>query len=53
MKDSKIRFQKHLSECGIASRRKSEELIEEGRVKVKTAFSNCIRFFYSSVCLSS
>ena len=34
MKDSKIRLQKHLSECGIASRRKSEELIEEGRVKV-------------------
>ena len=34
MKDNKIRLQKHLSECGIASRRKAEELIEEGKVKV-------------------
>ena len=35
----KIRLQKFLSECGIASRRKSEELIENGFVKVngKTA----------------
>lgn len=29
-----IRLQKYLAECGIASRRKCEELIEEGRVKV-------------------
>lgn len=34
MKDNKIRLQKHLSECGIASRRKAEDLIEEGKVKV-------------------
>lgn len=34
MKDNKIRLQKHLSECGIASRRKAEELIEQGKVKV-------------------
>ena len=34
MKDNKIRLQKHLAECGVASRRKSEELIEMGKVKV-------------------
>lgn len=34
MKDNKVRLQKHLSECGIASRRKAEELIEMGKVKV-------------------
>lgn len=34
MKDNKIRLQKHLSECGIASRRKAEELIAAGKVKV-------------------
>ena len=34
MTDAKIRLQKYLSECGVASRRKSEQLIEEGRVKV-------------------
>lgn len=34
MKDSKERLQKFLSECGVASRRKSEELILEGRVKI-------------------
>ena len=34
MRDIKIRLQKHLAECGIASRRKSEELIEQGKVKV-------------------
>lgn len=34
MKENKIRLQKHLSECGIASRRKAEELIELGKVKV-------------------
>jgi len=34
MADEKIRLQKYLSECGVASRRKSEELIEQGRVKV-------------------
>lgn len=34
MKDNKIRLQKHLSESGIASRRKAEELIEQGKVRV-------------------
>lgn len=34
MKDNKIRLQKFLSECGIASRRKAEELIENGAVRV-------------------
>ena len=34
MKEVKIRLQKHLSECGVASRRKAEELIAEGKVKV-------------------
>ncbi|MGN0467181.1 MAG: pseudouridine synthase [Acutalibacteraceae bacterium] len=34
MADNKIRLQKYLSECGIASRRKSEELIAAGKVKV-------------------
>lgn len=34
MKDNRIRLQKHLSECGIASRRKAEELISLGKVKV-------------------
>lgn len=34
MKDNRIRLQKHLSECGVASRRKAEELIEMGKVKV-------------------
>lgn len=34
MKDNKIRLQKFLSENGIASRRKSEELIDAGKVKV-------------------
>ncbi len=34
MKDNKIRLQKHLSECGVASRRKAEELISAGRVRV-------------------
>ncbi len=28
------RLQKYLSECGVASRRKSEELISLGKVKV-------------------
>ena len=31
---NKIRLQKYMSECGIASRRKSEELIEQGKVRV-------------------
>ncbi len=34
MRTNKIRLQKHLAECGIASRRKCEELIIAGKVKV-------------------
>lgn len=34
MKDNKIRLQKALSECGVASRRKAEELISNGKVRV-------------------
>ncbi|MDR0314599.1 MAG: rRNA pseudouridine synthase [Oscillospiraceae bacterium] len=34
MADDKIRLQKYLAECGIASRRKSEELIAAGKVYV-------------------
>lgn len=34
MPDNKIRLQKYLAECGVASRRKSEELISSGKVKV-------------------
>lgn len=34
MADLQVRLQKYLSECGVASRRKAEELIAAGRVKV-------------------
>ncbi len=34
MADGLIRLQKYLSECGAASRRKAEEFIAEGKVKV-------------------
>lgn len=34
MADNKIRLQKFLSECGVASRRKAEDLISLGKVKV-------------------
>ena len=34
MKDNKIRLQKFLSECGVASRRKAEEMIALGKVKI-------------------
>ena len=34
MKDYRIRLQKFLSESGVASRRKAEEYIEQGRIKV-------------------
>lgn len=34
MTDDRIRLQKFLSQCAVASRRKSEELIEQGKVKI-------------------
>ncbi|MBR5246633.1 MAG: rRNA pseudouridine synthase [Clostridia bacterium] len=34
MADNTIRLQKYLSECGVASRRKAEEMIAAGKVKV-------------------
>ncbi|MCM1544909.1 MAG: S4 domain-containing protein, partial [Ruminococcus sp.] len=34
MAETQVRLQKFLSECGVASRRKSEELIAQGRVRV-------------------
>ncbi len=34
MADNLIRLQKYLADCGVASRRKSEELIEQGKVRV-------------------
>lgn len=34
MTDGKVRLQKYLAECGVASRRKSEELIDQGKVRV-------------------
>ena len=34
MPENKVRLQKYLSECGVASRRKSEEFISQGLVKV-------------------
>ena len=34
MADNSMRLQKFLSECGVASRRKAEELIEQGKVRV-------------------
>ncbi|MBE6771848.1 MAG: pseudouridine synthase, partial [Ruminococcaceae bacterium] len=37
MADNKIRLQKFLSEAGVASRRKAEEMIRNGMVKVNGA----------------
>ena len=34
MADNTVRLQKYMADCGIASRRKSEELIAAGKVKV-------------------
>ena len=34
MKIEAVRLQKYLSDCGVASRRKAEELIIDGQVKV-------------------
>ncbi len=40
MTDGKVRLQKFLAESGVASRRKSEELIEQGKVKVNGITAN-------------
>ncbi|MGN0542492.1 MAG: pseudouridine synthase [Acutalibacteraceae bacterium] len=40
MSDNKIRLQKFLSEAGIASRRKAEEMIRSGLVKVNGKIAN-------------
>lgn len=42
------RLQKYMSRCGIASRRKSEELILEGRVKVNNVIINELGFKINS-----
>ena len=34
MADNLVRLQKYLAECGVASRRKCEELIDQGKVRV-------------------
>ena len=34
MNDNKMRLQKYMALCGVASRRASEEIIKEGRVQV-------------------
>jgi 23S rRNA pseudouridine2605 synthase len=34
LENMEVRLQKYLASCGIASRRKAEELIEEGKVSV-------------------
>lgn len=41
----KIRLNKFLSECGVASRRKAEELIKEGRVTVNKKTVTELSFF--------
>lgn len=38
--DNKVRLQKYLANCGIASRRKCEELILEGKVSVNGKIAN-------------
>ena len=40
MTDGKVRLQKYLAECGVASRRKSEELIDQGKVKVNGSIAS-------------
>ncbi|NLL63164.1 MAG: rRNA pseudouridine synthase [Ruminococcaceae bacterium] len=40
MADEKIRLQKYMAECGIASRRKSEDLIVAGKVTVNGKVAN-------------
>ena len=38
-----VRLQKFLAECGVASRRASETLISEGRVKVNDQVAEVVR----------
>ena len=38
------RLQKYLSSCGVASRRKSEELIKQGKIKVNGKIVNELGF---------
>ena len=38
--EEQIRLQKYLASCGIASRRKCEELIMQGKVKVNESVAN-------------
>ena len=40
MTDGKVRLQKYLAECGVASRRKSEELMDQGKVKVNGSIAS-------------
>ena len=40
MAEEKVRLQKFMPECGVASRRKSEELIESGKVRVNGAVAS-------------
>lgn len=40
MTDGKVRLQKYLAECGVASRRKSEDLIDQGKVKVNGSIAS-------------
>ncbi len=42
--NNKIRLQKYLSLCGIASRRKSEKIILDGRVKVNGSIINTLGY---------
>ena len=42
-----VRLQKYLSECGIAARRKAEELISAGRVKVNGRVVKVLGCVYS------
>lgn len=38
-----MRINKYLAECGVASRRSSDEIIAEGRVKVNGKILNKVR----------
>ena len=49
MKDNRIRLQKYMSENGFASRRKSEELIMAGKVKVNGDIATRIRCILCSI----